>query len=203
MGLIKLHWLVSYGALWDNCLAGGASTVRFHFGVRNDYMRLLIGDGTAFTAFTSYSNVLSAGTWLHVGVTVSADNEIIFYCNGAECGKRTLNRDLAASAVSWKIGRPFSLSTYGLNALVPALAVYDRVLPPGLIQRLCGVPAAPLRLRRRVLRMLPAIGGPYRVMSRQTFHTGAAAGEPFTTGAAEGETFSTGSILGECHGRNG
>jgi hypothetical protein len=100
---------------------------------------------------------------------------------------------LASSAASWKIGRPFSASAYGLNALVPVLAVYDRVLPPGLIQRLCGVPAAPLRLRRRVLRMLPATGGPYRVTARQTF----------LTGAAEGETFGTGSILGECHGRSG
>ncbi len=202
VGLIKLHSLVTYGAFWDNSPGGADSTMRFHFGVYNDQMTLLIGDGVGYDWITS-SSVLSAGTWLHVGVTVSANNEIIFYCNGAECGKRTLNRDLASSAASWKIGRPFSMSAYGLNALVPVLAVYDRVLPPGLIQPLCGVPAVPLRLRRRVPRMLPAIGGPYRVTARQTFHTGAAAGEPFLTGAAEGETFSTGSILGECHGRNG
>lgn len=204
--LVRLHSVKPFGGIWDNSTGGGPTQVRFTF-LATTYgrLRLAIGNGTAYSSFHSDSGTLSLDTWLHVGVTVSADNQIVFYCNGKACGVGTLDRDLAPSPTSWKIGRAFSAagSDFGLDGLLATLAVYDRTLPPGTVRQLCRVPAAHLHLRRRVLGVLPPLGGPYRAVTGQTFHTGAAAGEPFSTGAATGGTFSTGSIMGECHGRSG
>jgi len=201
-GLIKLQEAATYRGIWDNSQGTDPTLFRLSFSTYDNYLRLVIGDGTGYASF--YSNaVLSLDKWLHVGVTVSADNSIVFYYNGAACGLATLNRDLAPSTASWKIGRALGYASRGLGGLMAALAVYDRVLPPGMAMRLCRLPVAPLCPRGRVLGMLPAIGGPYRIAAAQAFETGAAAGDLFHTGAAEGEVFNTGSIIGECDGRSG
>ena len=192
-GLIKLEDSISYRGIWDNSEGTTAPLFRFSLGSYLTQLRLVIGDGTDYGSFYSDSGVVELDKWLHVGVTVAADNTIAFYCNGARRGVNTLDRDLAPSTASWKMGRAMGFPDRGLGGLMAVLAVYDRAVPASTAQRLCRLPAAPLCPRRRVLSMLPAIGGPYRVTAGETFHAG----------TAEGEVFSTGSIIGECHGRSG
>ena len=85
-----------------------------------------------------------------------------------------------------------SSPSYGKGRVIATMA-WDRALVASELQTLCADPYALLRLRRRALSVLAAIGGPYLITAGQVFHTG----------GTKGDLFSSGSIVGECHGRSG
>lgn len=99
----------------------------------------------------------------------------------------------AASTVAFRLGARNHASAGPMTGQITWGMAWDNVLGAGARQQIVDDPFALLRPRRRMLRMLPAIGGPYH----------AAAGQAFHAGTAEGELFSTGSIIGECDGRSG
>ena len=83
--------------------------------------------------------------------------------------------------------------TFSFGGQIALVQIWDRVLTGSEVERLHADPLALPRLRHRVLRILPAVGGTYHVAAGQMFHTG----------SEGGEAFSAGTIIGECDGRSG
>ncbi len=84
-----------------------------------------------------------------------------------------------------------------------AVGIWNRVLDANEIQQLYQDPHAIVRPVTRTGLSAPGVAGPYRTMIAETFHTGAAAGEPFAAAAAAGESFHTGPTAGQIDGRCG
>ncbi len=82
---------------------------------------------------------------------------------------------------------------YRFDGLIAKAAIYNGSKSAREIAGLNADPFALLRPRRRVLGMLPAIGGPYRMIVGQIFHGG----------RTEGEVFRTGTMIGQCDGHSG
>jgi hypothetical protein len=150
-------------------------------------------------------NDLTLGKW-HTIAATWGNQQIRGYLDGLLCGSEVGSGSWVSSAWSNELlylGKAKGSLSLQCAGDISVFYLFDRPLPARSIARLHDEIYAPLRLSRRVCSARPTIGGPYQVMTLETFHTGPAAAELFHAGVAEGEIFSTGSILGECDGGSG
>ncbi|NQU23630.1 MAG: LamG domain-containing protein [Candidatus Nealsonbacteria bacterium] len=146
---------------------------------------------------------LAANTW-HSIVWTYDGTTIKIYVNGVLHGTQAQSKGLlAASSAATRIGNRVDGTNRGWDGLIAAVALWNRVLLPSESRLLHTDPHAIVRPMRRTGLSTPRVAGPYRTLIAETFHTGAAAGEPFVTGAAIGESFNTGPTAGQIDGRCG
>jgi len=146
---------------------------------------------------------VTAGVHLLVAVCTAKDHADV-YIDGVLVATVTTDTGAATTWDRTAIGVSADSTPYGYSrAILLLAATYRRALLPGEIRLLYTDPHAIVRPVQRTGLSAPGVGGPYRTLIAETFHTGAATGEPFAAGAAAGESFNTGTTAGQIDGRCG
>jgi len=147
-------------------------------------------------------SVISPGTWYDVVFSFDGERARIWLNGRLEIDEPETSTRPQTSGNLY-LGNYSLNQTFSFRGQLALAQVWDRVLVTGEVQQMYADCLAVLRLRRRALGRLPAIGGPYHVTAQDVFHVGATLGDVFRAGTAEGEVFNTGSVIGECHGCSG
>jgi hypothetical protein len=149
-------------------------------------------DGT-YVSLNASQSQLTLDAWNHCVHTYQSGEGVKSYLNGTHRDTdNSHSGPLSTTSTTLKLGNRGALDR-ALDGQLSIVRWWSRALSAAEIAQLYWDPFAPLRLRRQIRGIVPAVGGPYR----------AVAGELFHAGAAEGELFSTGSVIGACAGRSG
>jgi len=146
------------------------------------------------TAWECNTGTLVNGVWYHV-VFIKDGADLTCYLDGVPVDSFAM-----ASAAIGDWGNDLHLGS-GVNrsgdatefwpGKIASVDIVNRALVPSEVQERYRDPHALVRPMRRIGLSAPGVAGPYRTLIAETFHTGAAAGEPFAAAAAAGESFHT------------
>ncbi len=196
-------WITSSGTAgrsfvgWGTDVAGEKWAVRLDSGSPrgehgSGYMR-----GTATGQDGAWHHgalVFSGGTFANTKLYVDGAEDTIAASAGLTT---TINTGTAETII---IGQQVGAAiNYWIERMATA-TVWGRALAAGEIRKSYDDEHAIVRPMQRIGLSAPGVAGPYRALIAETFHTGAAAGEPFAATAVAGEPFHIGPTAGQIDG---
>lgn len=143
--------------------------------------------GNPLDASLNEAVALTPGAWNHCVLTYQSGEGVKWYLGGRHrATNNTYSGALATTGTTLKLGNRGALDRT-LDGGLSIVRWWSRALSAAEIAQLCCDPFAPLRIRRQIRGIVPAVGGPYRAVAAEMFHAGASAAGVFHTGQTAGQ----------------